>query len=97
MSSVNAAGAPSGKRITALALAVIGALFLILGVIYLAIPAKSLPAILGQINGSNGHHALRMAASFAAGVILLGAAWLVNRRGGTASASSASADASAQR
>jgi hypothetical protein len=96
VSSVNDPGGQSGKRVTALVLAVIGVLFLILGVVYLAIPAGSLPGPLGHISGSSGHHALRMAASFVIGVICLGAAWFISRRNSASgSGSSASAGASA--
>jgi hypothetical protein len=94
---VNAPAGQSGKRLTALVLAIIGVLFLVLGVIYLAIPAGSLPGPLGHISGSSGHHALRMAASFVIGVVCLGAAWFVARRNSASgnSGSSASAGASA--
>lgn len=81
MSSVSAAGARSSKRMIALALAIIGVLFLILGIVYLAVPAHSLPGFVGYIkNGGTGKHNLRMATSFVVGVILLVAAWFVNRR-----------------
>lgn len=79
MSSVGAAGGQSSKRTIALVLAVVGVLFFILGIIYLAVPAGSLPSLLGHINGSKGHHALRMTFSFVAGVVCLGVAWFLNR------------------
>jgi protein-S-isoprenylcysteine O-methyltransferase Ste14 len=91
VSSVSAAGARSSKRMIALVLAIIGVLFLILGVVYLAVPAHSLPGFIGYIkNGGTGKHNLRMATSFVVGVILLVAAWFVNRRSGAASGRSAS-------
>ena len=98
MSSVSAAGGQSSKRTIALVLAIIAVLFIILGFIYLVVPAGSLPSILGHISGSKGHHALRMTASFVIGVVLLVAAWFVNRRGGAkgSSDSSSSVDASAR-
>jgi len=68
-------------------LAVIGVLFLILGIINLAVPAGSLPGSLGHINGSKGHHALRMTVSFVIGVVCLGVAWFVNRGGKSAGGS----------
>jgi amino acid permease len=94
VSSVNAAGGQSNKRLIALVLAVIGVLFVILGVIYLTVSAGSLPGFLGHINGSTGHHALRMAASFVIGVVCLVAAWFVSRGGRSGSGASPSVDAS---
>jgi hypothetical protein len=65
-------------------LGIIGALFIILGIVYLAVPAGSLPSILGHQHPANGHHSVRMAVSFVLGVILLAAAWFVNRSGKSA-------------
>ncbi len=90
MSSVNAAGGQSNKRLIALVLAVVAVLFIILGIIYLAVPAGSLPALFGKTTPANGHHSVRMIVSFVVGLVLLGAAWYVNR-GGTSADSSADA------
>ena len=81
MSSVSAGG-QSNKRMIALVLGIVGVLFLVLGIVYLAVPAHSLPGFIGYIkNGGTGKHNLRMAASFVVAVVCLIAAWLVNRRG----------------
>ncbi len=94
MSSVSAAGAQSSKRLIALVLAIIGVLFLILGVVYLAVPAHSLPGFIGYIkNGGTGKHNLRMAASFVVGVVLLVAAWFVSRRGAASGRGASSVNA----
>lgn len=69
----------SGKSVAAIVLAVVGVLFLILGFVYLAIPAGSLPGVLGYIKGSTGHHALRMAASFVIAIICLAVAAFLKR------------------
>ena len=64
MSSVSAGG-QSNKRVIALILGIAGVLFLILGIVYLAVPAHSLPGFIGYIkNGGTGKHNLRMAGSF---------------------------------
>ena len=89
MSAVSAAGGGSTKRLIALVLAVIGVLFVILGIVYLAVKAGSLPAFLGHTKPANGHHVVRMAVSLVIGVACLVAAWFVNR-GGKSSASSGS-------
>ena len=85
MSSVSNAGGQSSKRPVALVLAIIGALFIILGIVYLAVPAGNLPSILGHTHPANGHHVVRMAVSFVVGIACLVAAWFVNK-GGKASA-----------
>jgi len=88
VSSVSDAGVQSGsRRPIAIVLAIIGALFIILGIVYLAVPAGSLPSILGHTHPVNGHHQVRMAVSFVLGVILLAAAWFVNRGGKSAQSS----------
>ena len=85
MSSDSDAGGQPSKRPIALVLAIIGALFVILGIVYLAVPAGNLPSILGHTTPANGHHVVRMTVSFVIGVACLVGAWFVNR-GGKASA-----------
>jgi amino acid permease len=66
----------SGKRIGALVLAIVGILFIILGLIYLVTSAGSLPSFIpGHINGSTGHHPLRTGVALIVGLVLLGGAW----------------------
>jgi L-asparagine transporter-like permease len=91
VSSVSTGG-QSNKRLIAIILAVIGVLFAILGIVYLTVAAGSLPSPLGHINGSTGHHALRMAVSFVIAVVCLVAAWFVNRgsKRGTSNSESSS-------
>ena len=79
MSSVSNAGGQPSKRPIALVLAIIGVLGIILGIVYLAVPAGNLPSIFGHTTPANGHHVVRMAVSFVIGVACLVAAWFVNR------------------
>ena len=47
----------SGRTILAVVLGIIALLFIVVAVIYLAEPAKSLPSFVpGHIAGSSGHH-----------------------------------------
>lgn len=79
MSSVSAGG-QSNKRVIALILGIVAVVFLILGIVYLAVPAHSLPGFIGYIkNGGTGKHNLRMAGSFVIAVACFAAAWFVNR------------------
>jgi uncharacterized membrane protein (Fun14 family) len=90
VSSVSAAGGQSNKRLIAIVLAVVGVLFLILGIIYVAIPEEHLPSLLGYKAHSTGHHALRMTASFIVAAVCFAAAWFVNRSGKSAGKSDSS-------
>lgn len=69
--------APTGRSparlVTAVILAVIAALFIAAGVIYILEPAATIsPAFLGRIPGSTGHHALRGTGVFViAGLVLI--------------------------
>ena len=81
MSSVSTSGGRSaGRVVTAVILAIIAILFIIVGIIYLAEPAKSLPSIIpGHIAGSTGHHPLRAVGSLILGVIFFVGAWFALR------------------
>jgi cytochrome c biogenesis protein CcdA len=95
VSSVSNAGGQSSRRPVAIVLAIIGALFIILGIVYLAVPAGNLPSILGHTHPANGHHVVRMAASFIIGVALLVAAYFVNKGGKSSAGAGASTPAGA--
>ena len=79
MSSVSNAGGQPSKRPIALVLAIIGVLGIILGIVYLAVPAGNLPSIFGHTTPANGHHSVRMAVSFVIGVACLVGAYFVNK------------------
>jgi hypothetical protein len=79
-SDSNAGGQPS-RRPIALVLAVIGVLGIILGIVYLAVPAGNLPSIFGHTTPANGHHVVRMGVSFVVGVACLIGAYFVNKGG----------------
>ncbi|HEX9536548.1 MAG TPA: hypothetical protein VGA04_00050 [Streptosporangiaceae bacterium] len=79
MSSVTQSGTRSSNKGLAVVLAILGVLAIVVAIIYWTVAAGSLPSILGHINGSTGHHALRAATSAVVGVILLGLAWWVGR------------------
>ena len=96
MSSVSNAGGQPSRRPIALVLAIVGVLGIILGIVYLAVPAGDLPSIFGHTTPANGHHVVRMAVSFVIGVACLVAAWFVNKssKAGTSAGASAPAEAS---
>jgi hypothetical protein len=76
-------------------LAIIGVLGIILGIVYLAVPAGNLPSIFGHTTPANGHHVVRMGVSFVIGVACLIGAYFVNKGGKAQAGAGASAPAQA--
>jgi preprotein translocase subunit SecY len=66
----------SGRTILAVILGIIALLFIIVAVIYVAEPAKSLPSFIpGHIAKSTGHHPLKAVGSLVVGVVFAVGAW----------------------
>ena len=66
----------SGRTILAVILGIIALIFIVVAVIYLAEPAKSLPSFIpGHIAGSIGHHPLKATGSLVLGIIFAVGAW----------------------
>src|ERR1700685_244173 len=66
----------SGKTILAVILGIIALVFVVVAVIYLAEPAKSLPSFIpGHIAGSTGHHPLKATGSLVVGIVFAVGAW----------------------
>jgi hypothetical protein len=95
VSSVGNAGGQPSKRPIALVLAIIGVLGIILGIVYLAVPAGNLPSIFGHTTPANGHHQVRMIVSFVIGVACLAGAYFVNKSSKAQAGAGASAPAEA--
>ena len=68
-----------GRRTLAVILAIIGVLAIIAGILYLAGAANSLHFMVGSVH--KGHHLVRAAISFVAGVALLAGAWVRRQSG----------------
>ena len=77
MNHVHSAPTSPGRRALAVILAIIGVLAIIAGILYLAGAANSLHFMVGSVH--KGHHLVRAAVSFVAGVALLAGAWFVAR------------------
>ena len=83
MSPSTGSGSSSGRTASAVVLAVIALAFIVVGIIYVAVPAGSLPGFLGHattsVHGhhvaSTGHHPLRAAGSLIVGVVFAVGAW----------------------
>jgi uncharacterized membrane protein YidH (DUF202 family) len=76
---VHSAPTSPGRRRLAVILAIIGVLAIIAGILYVAGAANSLHFMVGSVH--KGHHLVRAAVSFVAGVALLAGAWFVARAG----------------
>ncbi len=73
------AGGSAGRRSLAIILAILGILAIIAGILYLAGAANSLHFMVGSVH--KGHHPIRAAVSFVAGVALLAGAWFAGKAG----------------
>ena len=66
----------SGRTILAVILGIIALIFIVVAVIYLAEPAKSLPSFIpGHIAGSTGHHPLKATGCLVVGIVFAVGAW----------------------
>jgi preprotein translocase subunit SecY len=66
----------SGRTALAVLFGIIAVIGIVVAIIYLAEPAKSLPSFVpGHIAGSSGHHPLKATGSFVVGVIFAVGAW----------------------
>jgi len=77
VSSVSGSSARSqGRTILAVILGIIALVFVVVAVIYLAEPAKSLPSFIpGHIAGSSGHHPLKATGCIVVGIVFAVGAW----------------------
>jgi hypothetical protein len=66
----------SGRTILAVILGILALVFIVVAVIYLAEPAKSLPSFIpGHIAGSTGHHPLKATGCLVVGIVFAVGAW----------------------
>jgi hypothetical protein len=66
----------SGRTMLAVILAIIALIFIVVGFIYIAEPAKSLPSFIpGHVAGSTGHHPIRATGALVVGIVFAVGAW----------------------
>jgi hypothetical protein len=66
----------SGRTMLAVILGIIALLFIVVAIIYVAEPAKSLPSFIpGHIATSTGHHPLKATGSLVVGIVFAVGAW----------------------
>jgi amino acid permease len=77
-------GNSTGRMVAAVILGVIALVFIVAGIVYIAVPAGSLPGFMGHVANSSGHHPLRAAGSLIVGVVFAIAAWFALKYKGKA-------------
>ena len=66
----------AGRTILAVILGIVALIFIVIAVIYIVEPAKSLPSFVpGHIAGSTGHRPLRATGSMVVGIVFAVGAW----------------------
>jgi hypothetical protein len=58
--------------------------FIVAGIVYIAVPAGSLPGFMGHVANSSGHHPLRAAGCLIVGVVCAIGAWFALKYRGKA-------------
>ena len=84
MSSSTESGSSSGRTVAAVVLGVIALVFIVAGIVYIAVPAGSLPGFMGHVANSTGHHPLRAAGCLIVGVVFAIGAWFALKYRGKA-------------
>ena len=84
MSPSAESGSSTGRTVVAVILGVAALVFIVAGIVYIAVPADSLPGFMGHVAHSSGHHPLRAAGSLIVGVVLAIGAWFALKYKGKA-------------
>ena len=87
MSPSAESGSSTGRTVVAVILGVAALVFIVAGIVYVAVPADSLPGFMGHVAHSSGHHPLRAAGSLIVGVVLAIGAWFALKYKGKAATS----------
>ena len=84
MSPSAESGSSTGRTVVAVILGIAALVFIVAGIVYIAVPADSLPGFMGHVAHSSGHHPLRAAGSLIVGVVLAIGAWFALKYKGKA-------------
>ena len=84
MSPSAESGSSTGRTVVAVILGVAALVFIVAGIVYVAVPADSLPGFMGHVAHSSGHHPLRAAGCLIVGVVLAIGAWFALKYKGKA-------------
>ena len=84
MSPSTESGSSTVRTVIAVILGLAALVLIVAGIVYIAVPAESLPGFMGHVAHSTGHHPLRAAGSLIVGVVLAIGAWFALKYKGKA-------------
>ena len=84
MSPSTESGSSTVRTVIAVILGLAALVLIVAGIVYIAVPAESLPGFMGHVAHSTGHHPLRAAGCLIVGVVLAIGAWFALKYKGKA-------------
>ena len=84
MSPSTESGSSTIRTVIAVILGVAALVLIVAGIVYIAVPAESLPGFMGHVAHSTGHHPLRAAGCLIVGVVCAIGAWFALKYKGKA-------------
>ena len=85
MSPSTESGSSTVRTVIAVILGLAALVLIVAGIVYIAVPAESLPGFMGHVAHSTGHHPLRAAGCLIVGVVFAIGAWFALKYKGKAS------------
>ena len=87
MSPSTESGSSTVRTVIAVILGLAALVLIVAGIVYIAVPAESLPGFMGHVAHSTGHHPLRAAGCLIVGVVFAIGAWFALKYKGKAATS----------
>ena len=84
MSPSTESGSSTVRTVIAVILGLAALVLIVAGIVYIAVPAESLPGFMGHVAHSSGHHPLRAAGCLIVGVVFAIGAWFALKYKGKA-------------
>ena len=84
MSPSTESGSSTVRTVIAVILGLAALVLIVAGIVYIAVPAESLPGFMGHVANSTGHHPLRAAGCLIVGVVFAIGAWFALKYKGKA-------------
>ena len=84
MSPSTESGSSTVRTVIAVILGLAALVLIVAGIVYIAVPAESLPGFMGHVAHSTGHHPLRAAGCLIVGVVFAIGAWFALKYKGKA-------------
>ena len=87
MSPSTESGSSTVRTVIAVILGLAALVLIVAGIVYIAVPAESLPGFMGHVAHSTGHHPLRAVGCLIVGVVFAIGAWFALKYKGKAATS----------